>query len=231
MSETEILLPLGGAFTGAGTYATIGGMGLVGGFGSIGLGLGAMTGIGAVTGTALYGGIHALQTGDRTAYVATGLGSLAGVGLYNTIGGLGLGVGGTAFGLGLGAMAFSGGILGLGIYGFTQLFNSYNSVNNYYENALFINKITQEYFWSFLEVEDELNDLREKLKDKIDYQALIKNRKAQILYHKLEQERKALMMKLKKTDSAFRKYDLLKEIDKLEQQIKELKTKYNIFTI
>lgn len=232
MSETKILLPVGGALTGVSAYTTMGGIGLVGAFGGISLGLGAMTGIGAVTGTALYGGIYALQTGDRQSYVATGLGSLAGVGFYNTIGGVGLGIGGTAFGLGMGTMALSGGVLGLGIYGLTKMFNPSNVVNNYYENSFFINKITEEYLekkvWGSLEVDNELNNLKEKLKDKIDYQALINNRKANALNHQLEQKRNVLMAKLKQTYSSFQKLNLLKEIDKIEQEIKQLKTKYKI---
>lgn len=235
MSETKVLLPVGGALTGTGTYATIGGMGLVGGFGGIGLGLGAMTGIGAVTGTALYGGIHALQTGDSTAYLATGLGSLAGVGLYNTIGGVGLGVGGTAFGLGMGAMAVSGGVIGLGIYGLAKMLNITSSPESFgetytrmeekmsyqeaYNEAMMeidptLAELSWKQKWAEIEIEDELNELKKNLAGNIDYTRLNKIRL-------LKEKREALMTQLKQTYSSSRKYNLLKEIDEIERQIKE----------
>lgn len=232
MSKTGVLLPVGGALTGAYTYSSIGGIGLVGGIGGVGLGIGAMTGVGALAGSAIYGGLHALETGDKKAYLASGLGVIGGASLYTAIGGVGLGIGGTAFGLGMGAMAVSGGIAGLGIYGLTQIFNNNNSVNNHYANLFFLQEITQEYqeekIWCSLETEAEFNLLLEKLKEKIDYQALIKKRIAQAIIKRLKQKRSLLMEELKITFYSSKKLNLLKQIDELESEIKLIKNQYNL---
>ena len=113
-----------GAAVGMGVSATIGNMGLVGGFGGIGLGMAPVTAAGMFTGAAIYGASKAISQGDKTAWGAVGLGSVAGIGVFNTIGGVGLGFGGTAIGLGMGSMAAMGGIFGLGIYGIAQMLNS-----------------------------------------------------------------------------------------------------------
>jgi hypothetical protein len=238
-SPQSLLLPIGGAITGTTAYATVGGIGLVGSFGGIGLGIGAMTGVGAIAGGAIYGGLHAIETGDQTGYLALGLGTIGGASLYSTIGGVGLGVGGTAFGLGMGAMAVSGGVVGLGIYGLAKMFNDTSSKECFtetytrieekisdqeaYNQAMMeldpkLAEFAWEQKWGDIEVEDELNQLKEKLKDKIDYQVLTKNRK-------LEQERKSLMVKLKHTCSSSKRLYLLKQIDKIEEQIKIKKWK------
>lgn len=231
MSKTNVLLPIGGALTGAYTYSTIGGIGLVGSFGGVGLGLGAMTGVGAIAGTALYGGLRAIETGDKTAYLTTGLGVIGGVSLYSSIGGVGLGFGGTAFGLGMGTMALYGGVLGLGIYGLVKIFDDTSSNHNYYENSFFLEKITQEYqeekIWSHLETENEFNELKQKLKDKIDYKNLINKRNLRAKIDDLQKKRSLLMEELKITLSSIKKIELLNLIDKLEEEIKDIKKELN----
>ncbi len=46
----------------------------------------------AIAGAAAYGAFQAIETGDTTAYKALGLGALGGVGVYSTVGGMGLGI-------------------------------------------------------------------------------------------------------------------------------------------
>jgi hypothetical protein len=224
--KVEVVLPFSGAMTAAFASTTLGSIGLVGGFGGISLSMGTMTGVGLIIGSAIYGGFQTLQTGDKIGYSALGLGMVGGVGLYNTIGGVGLGIGGTAFSLGMGTMALSGGVLGLGLYGLSQILNNNYSVSNYYANSFFLEKITQEYqeqrFWSNLEIEEEFNQLQEKLKDRIDYKKLEEKRTIKKEYLSLKTQRKILLQQLKKTYFTSAKFRLLKEIDELEKKLAKL---------
>lgn len=184
-SKTSFLLPIGGAVAGATTSASIGGVGLVGSFGGIGLGIGAMTGVGALVGAAAYGAFEAVETGDTTAYTALGLGAIGGVGVYSAIGGMGLGVSGTAFSIGLGTMAFSGGIVGLGIYGLAKMLNDTSSKESFaetytrmdekvsyqeaYNQAMMeldpkLAELAWEQKWREIEIEEELKQLKAKIK-------------------------------------------------------------------
>ncbi|NEP07258.1 MAG: hypothetical protein F6K34_22095, partial [Okeania sp. SIO4D6] len=113
-----------GATTGATFSTTVGNIGLIGSFGGISIGATPIIGAGAVVGAATYGAFKAITKSDPTAIGFIGMGSYGGVTLSSTIGGIGLGVGGTAFGVGIGAMATFGGVVGLGLYGFFQAINS-----------------------------------------------------------------------------------------------------------
>ncbi|NET26804.1 DnaJ domain-containing protein [Okeania sp. SIO1I7] len=113
-----------GATTGATFSTTVGNIGLIGSFGGISIGATPIIGAGAVVGAATYGAVKAITKSDPTAIGFIGMGSYGGVTLSSTIGGMGLGVGGTAFGVGMGAMATFGGVVGLGLYGFFQAINS-----------------------------------------------------------------------------------------------------------
>jgi hypothetical protein len=123
----------------------IGGIGLVGKFGGIGLGLGTMTATGIMIGAATYGALTAIIEEDVTALAAMGLGTLGGVGLSATVGGMGLSVGGTAFGIGMTSMAAAGGIIGLGIYGLTKIVSDGGRDAKIYRNLEFLETITREY--------------------------------------------------------------------------------------
>lgn len=113
-----------GVATGATFSTTVGNIGLIGGFGGISIGATSIIGTGAVVGAATYGAFKAVTELDPTAFGFIGMGSYGGVTLSSAIGGMGLSVGGTAFGIGMGTMATFGGIVGIGIYGFFQAFNS-----------------------------------------------------------------------------------------------------------
>lgn len=225
-SNNQFAFPVIGALGGGYAYSTMGGIGLVGSFGGVGLGLFSMTAIGAIASSALYGGLWAIETGDSNAYLATGMGVMAGIGLYNTIGGVGLGVGGTALGLGLGTMALSGGAIGLGVYGLTMMFNQNYSVNKYYENAYFLETITREYyqetFWKMLETDEEFNQLVVKLKDKIDYQKIHQKRLNQSQVLTLKQQKNSLLNQLKIATTSHEKLELLNQIDSIEKQINSI---------
>lgn len=169
-TSDSVILPLSGSMVGATVYSTVGGAGIVGGFGGLGLGLGAMMGTGAIAGSALYGGIKAIEDGDHSALGFTGVGAIGGMATYAVVGGMGLSMGGTAVGIGMGTMAMAGGIIGLGVYGIAKMVGVGNSAQNYYENAYLLGKITQEYeenkMWQNLELEDELEYLKLKVKQK-----------------------------------------------------------------
>ncbi|MGD1704274.1 DnaJ domain-containing protein [Dapis sp. BLCC M229] len=113
-----------GAATGVTFSTTVGNIGLIGSFGGISIGATPIIGAGAVVGAATYGAVKAMTKSDPTAFGFIGMGSYGGVTLSSTLGGMGLGVGGTAFSLGMGTMATLGGVVGLGLYGFFQAINS-----------------------------------------------------------------------------------------------------------
>lgn len=162
----------GGAIAGLSTSTMLGGVGLVGNFGGIGLGLGAMTGTGAILGAATYGAFQAIASEDTTALGAIGLGSLGGVAVSATMGGMGLSVGGAAFGIGMGSMAAAGGVLGLSVYGLTKILTNGNKEAKMYRNLSYLEEITREYEeerkWRDLEsgylgIEAELQALKASL--------------------------------------------------------------------
>lgn len=60
ISAQSVVFMAGGAATGAGVSATVGGMGLAGGFGAFGIGMAPVTVAGAVAGAAAYGAFCAI---------------------------------------------------------------------------------------------------------------------------------------------------------------------------
>ena len=122
ISAQSVVFMAGGAATGAGVSATVGGMGLAGGFGAVGIGMAPVTMAGAVAGAAAYGAFCAIADGDSAAFGAIGMGALGGVGVSATVGGMGLAGGFGAVGIGMGTMAAVGGVVGLGVYGLYKAF-------------------------------------------------------------------------------------------------------------
>ena len=182
--NNNIAFPVGGGIAGAGVYSTIGGVGIVGGFGGVGIGMAGMTAAGTVISSAVYGAFKGIEEQDNTAFVAIGLGGVAGAGVYSAIGGVGLSFGGGAVGIGMGSMAAAGGIVGLGIYGLAKMFSSSHSkepvaatFNRMEENISFMEAYYQalieldttfadlirEKQFRDLEIEDELNELKTRI--------------------------------------------------------------------
>ena len=122
ISAESVVFMAGGAATGAGVSATVGGMGLAGGFGAFGIGMAPVTVAGAVAGAAAYGAFYAIADGDSAAFGAIGMGALGGAGVSATVGGMGLAGGFGAVGIGMGTMAAAGGVVGLGVYGLYKAF-------------------------------------------------------------------------------------------------------------
>ncbi|MCG5059113.1 MAG: hypothetical protein KA714_14295 [Limnoraphis sp. WC205] len=121
---------LAGVATGASLATTIGGMGLVGGFGGVAVGSVPITLTGGVVGVAVYGGKQAIQQSDSSVILPLVGGAIAGVGVANIVGGMGLAVGGTAVSIGVVPVATAGAILGLAGYGFQQMIEHYSTVKN-----------------------------------------------------------------------------------------------------
>jgi len=179
---------VGGAVSGTVISHYVGGIGIVGGFGGIGLGLTGLTSIGALSGAAVYGACQALEQGDPTAVGLIGTGMALGIGTNLGIGGVGLAIGGTAFGVGMVPMALTGGVIGLGIYGLFKLLSQNNSATNFSRNLQFLEDLTREYeikqAFSYLEVEEELKRLKEKINKVedplIEFKRLIKQVEANL---------------------------------------------------
>ncbi len=170
--KLDFVIPAVGGVTGANLSACLGNIGLVGGFGGISVGLVGMTGIGILTSSAIYASLQGLETKDRTVGLALGTGSLGGIGIYSTFGGVGVAVKGTAFGVGVGSMAIAGGLVGLGIYGLMKMLSPTYSDDNFYRNLEFFDRITREYeealFWQevtgkYKNLEAELQGLLEEV--------------------------------------------------------------------
>ena len=119
-STESLVFIVGGATTGAAISATVGGMGLVGGFGGVSISMAPCTTAGVVAGAAVFGAFKAIETGDISAFKPIGIGALGGVGVYATVGGMGLAGSFGAIGIGIGTMAAAGGVVGLGVYGLYQ---------------------------------------------------------------------------------------------------------------
>lgn len=183
--ENNRAFPVTGSMAGAGIYSTMGGVGLVGGFGSIGIGLVGMTTAGTAVGFAVYGAVAGIANGDSAAFISTGLGAFYGANFASTIGGVGVGFGGSAFGIGMGSMTVTGGVIGLGIYGLAKMFansetkESYAAVfdrmedkisymDAYYQAMIELNPFFADLVWeqqfSELEIEDELEMLKAQIK-------------------------------------------------------------------
>ncbi|MFO0150664.1 MAG: DnaJ domain-containing protein [Microcystis sp.] len=149
--KLDFVIPAVGGVTGANLSACLGNIGLVGGFGGISVGLVGMTGIGILTSSAIYASLQGLETNDHNVGLALGIGSLGGIGIYSTFGGVGVAVKGTAFGVGVGSIAIAGGLVGLGIYGLMKMLSPTYSNDNFYSNLEFFDRITREYeealFW------------------------------------------------------------------------------------
>jgi hypothetical protein len=170
--KSDCVIPAIGGMVGANLGSYWGNIGLVGGFGGASIGLVGMTGIGILTSSAIYGTLQGLQENDPTTWVAFGTGSLGGVGIWSTFGGVGVAVKGTAFGVGIGSMAIAGGIVGLGVYGIMKMLSPNYSDDNFYRNLEFFDRITREYedslFWQeiagkYENLETELKQLKEEL--------------------------------------------------------------------
>jgi WD40 repeat protein len=168
----DFVIPAIGGVTGANLCSYLGNIGLVGGFGGISIGLVGMTGIGIVTSSAIYTTLQGLGTNDRTVWLALGTGSLGGIVMYSTFGGVGVAVKGTTFGVGVGSMAIAGGIVGLGVYGLMKMLSPSYSDDNFYRNLEFFDRITREYeealLWQeitgkYENIDRELKQLREEL--------------------------------------------------------------------
>ncbi len=170
--KLDFVIPAVGGVTGANLSACLGNIGLVGGFGGISVGLVGMTGIGILTSSAIYASLQGLETKDHNVGLALGIGSLGGIGIHSTFGGVGVAVKGTAFGVGVGSMAIAGGLVGLGIYGLMKMLSPTYSDDNFYRNLEFFDRITREYeealFWQevtgkYENLEAELQRLLEEV--------------------------------------------------------------------
>jgi len=170
--KLDFVIPAIGGIAGANLYTCLGNIGLVGGFGGISVGLVGMTGIGILTSSAIYASLQGLERNDHNVGLALGTGSLGGIGIYSTFGGVGVAVKGTAFGVGVGSMAIAGGLVGLGIYGLMKMLSPTYSNDNFYSNLEFFDRITREYeealFWQevtgkYKNLEAELQGLLEEV--------------------------------------------------------------------
>lgn len=240
-SSTPLLSCVTGGLVGITAFNTIGGVGLVGSFGGIGLGLSTITTAGIITGSALSSGFDTLQTGDVVGFSALGLGILGGMGVYNTVGGVGIGIGGTAFGVAMGGMAFSGGVIGLGIYGLAKMFLESETSETFaqtyiriedkvsdleaYNDAMaeldpVLATLAWESKWRNIEIEEELQQLKSLVK--INHQEIENKKKVKQKYNKLKQEKDYLMCGLRLNYSSSKKLQMLLDIEKLEKTIKAL---------
>ena len=186
ISAESVVFMAGGAATGAGVSATVGGMGLAGGFGAVGIGMAPVTMAGAVAGAAAYGAFCAIADGDSAAFGAIGIGALGGAGVSATVGGMGLAGGFGAVGIGMGTMAAAGGVVGLGVYGLYKAFkqepgqrmagaidafgrmeSQVLEMEAYTQALLELDPVYGEWVWkqkfAALEVEEELAELKAKV--------------------------------------------------------------------
>lgn len=167
-NKTSVLLVGSGVVAGGSIAGTYGGIGLVGSFGGMSLGAFPLATAGAIVGAAASGAIAAIQDRDAVAITAVGIGTLGGVATYSAVGGVGLGIGGTAFGIGMGTMATLGGIVGLGVYGVAKMLGGSNNTTQLYANLQAIAALTAEYeleqkfiaLETDIEVEKELAKLK-----------------------------------------------------------------------
>jgi hypothetical protein len=163
-NNTSVLFMGSGAVAGGSISATYGSVGLVGGFGGMSIGAAPLVTAGAIAGGALSGTIAAIQDRDATAIAALGAGTLGGIATYGAVGGVGVGIGGTAFDIGMSTMAGMGGIVGLGVYGIAKMVLRSHNATKSYANAQAIADITAEYElgqkFVGLEVEKELAKLK-----------------------------------------------------------------------
>lgn len=113
-----------------------------------------------------------------------GVGSLGGVGISATVGGMGLSFGGSAIGIGTGSMATAGGILGLGIYGLAKMFSSteikeaIEATFNHIEEQI---SDEENYFQALMELDPLLADIPWKQKfDRLEIDEELEVLKAQI---------------------------------------------------
>lgn len=207
--NNNIVFPIAGGMTGAGIYSTFGGVGIVGGFGGIGIGLVGMTATGTVVGSAVYGAVQGIENGDSFAFAAIGLGVIGGANMASTIGGVGIGFGGSAFGIGMGSMTAMGGIVGLGIYGLAKMFANSNIkepiadvfnrmdekilyMDAYGQAMMELNPLFTDLHWeqkfSALEIDQELQTLKAQgvIKNKFDLRGNIFNSFFEFNYENIE---------------------------------------------
>ncbi len=191
-SKTGAVLIAGGTLAGAGISTTVGGMGLAGGFGTIGIGTTPVVVAGAVAGAAAYGAFKAIAEGDVAAFGAMGIGAVGGAGVSSVVGGMGLVAPkvGLAFGIGTVPMTGIGAVVGLAAYGIAKLLDesgiSETPVQLFermeekvlqmdaYSTALieldlFLSGDNLNQKFAALEVEDELQALKAKLKKKSEF--------------------------------------------------------------
>ncbi len=172
-NKTSVLFIGSGAVGGGSIAGTYGGIGLVGSFGGMSLGAFPLATAGAIVGAAASGAIAAIQDRDAVAITAVGIGTLGGVATYSAVGGVGLGIGGTAFGIGMGTMATLGGIVGLGVYGVAKMLGGSNNTAQLYANLQAIADIRTEYELEqkFIALETDVDVEKElaKLKAQMGY--------------------------------------------------------------
>jgi WD40 repeat protein len=174
-----------GILTGAGISSTVGGIGIAGGFGAVGIGATSVTAVGAVVGAAAYGAFTGIMEGDSTVFSTMGMGAISGFGISNIIGNIGFVAPkiGLAFGIGTVPMAGIGAVLGLASYGVVKLLDNSQFQetpiqlfermeekvlkNDYYFEALIeLSGDDLNAKFTSLEIDDELQQLKAKFKDK-----------------------------------------------------------------
>ncbi|MBE9050778.1 DnaJ domain-containing protein [Nostocales cyanobacterium LEGE 11386] len=189
-SQTGAAFLAGGSVAGVGISSTVGGIGIVGSFGGIGIGAAPVVGIGAVAGAAVYGAFQAITEGDALACGVMGIGAIGGAGVASLVGGMGLVAPkiGLAFGIGTVPMAGIGAVVGLAAYGIAKLLDESEVKEmplqlfermeekvlqmDYYstvaiELGLFLSGEDINQKFAALEVEDELQALKAKVKKQV----------------------------------------------------------------
>ncbi|WP_413161733.1 hypothetical protein ACL6C3_23905 [Capilliphycus salinus ALCB114379] len=116
-TNLDIMYPATGTLAGVGLSATIGNMGLVGSFGGVAVGAFPVAVAGSVVGFAVYGATEALKNTDSDVIFPIATGAIIGAGMFGIVGGMGLGVAGTAVSIGGATMGVAGAVVGLGVYG------------------------------------------------------------------------------------------------------------------
>ncbi|TAF06574.1 MAG: hypothetical protein EAZ77_11935 [Nostocales cyanobacterium] len=188
-SQTGVAFITTGTISGAGISSTVGGMGIAGSFGAVGIGATSFTAAGAVVGAAIYGAFAGITTGDKAVFITMGIGAIGGFSFSQIVGSIGFVAPkiGLAYGIGAASMTGIGAVLGLAAYGVTkvldnsefketpmQVFERMEAkvLEMDYDNAALIeldlflsgDDINQKF--ATLEIEDELEKLKNKINNK-----------------------------------------------------------------
>lgn len=173
-----------GAATGAWVSLSVGNMGLAFSGTAVSLGLTPLTAAGAVAGAAGFGVFRAIATGDPAALQAALLGGAGGAAVSVQVGGMGLAFSGTAIGLGLAPVTLAGGVVGLAVYGLVKMLEDSSppepvaqvfdrmeekiADQEAYQQALLeLTLAALEQKFATLDLEAELEELRQKLQPKL----------------------------------------------------------------